>query len=241
MGTRRLRLTVVALLLGVGGFLVMGLWSAVFGAALSAAGVATASDAVVATLVGPAATLAGALTVAGYYLLISGRGVAYLDVRLPDRRDAGYVVAGTLAIVLLGVGSEVVIEWFGIPTASHATAESARTGDPTFLLALIPAAFLLIGPGEELLYRNLVQKLLAESLPAWRAITLASAVFTLVHVGALAAGDATGGVAVSLVVAFVLSLVLGVAYHRTRNVVVPALVHGAYDAVVFGTLYLQYA
>lgn len=240
-GSGRARMAVVAMLLGVGGFFVMGLWSQVIGATLSAAGLAVDPGTAVGELVGPVATIAGAASVAGYYLWLSGRGSGFLDVRLPDRRGAIHAVAGTLAIVLLGIGSEVVVEFFGIPTASHATAETARTGDPTFLLVLIPAAFLFVAPGEELLYRNLVQKLLAESFPAWRAIILASAVFALVHVGALAAGDTTSGLAVSLAVAFALSLVLGVVYHRTHNVVVPAFVHGCYNAVVFGTLYLQYA
>ncbi|MFB6217797.1 MAG: lysostaphin resistance A-like protein [Halobacteriaceae archaeon] len=237
----RLRTTAVAVLLGVGGIFVMVLWVQALAAALGAVGVTTTPGTPAGELLAPVATLAGAASVAAYYLRLSRRGMGFLDIRFPDRRDAAHAAAGLVAIVALALATEAVMESVGVAGASHATVERARTGDAAFLLVLIPAALLFIGPGEELLYRNLVQKLLAEVFPAWRAIALTSALFALVHVGVLAAGDSSAAVAASLAVAFLLSLVLGVVYHRTRNVVVAALVHGGYDAVVFGALYVQYA
>jgi hypothetical protein len=38
---------------------------------------------------------------------------------------------------------------------------------------------------------------------------------------------------------FALSLVLGATYEYTDNLVVPSLVHGAYDAIIFTLIYAQ--
>jgi membrane protease YdiL (CAAX protease family) len=237
----RLRATGAALALGVGGLVVMSLWAAALTGAADAAGVDAAAGTPVGSVLVQVATLAGAVTVAVPYLVATDRGLEYLDLAVPDRRALGYLVGGVAAIVGLALLAEAALEWLGVALASHSVEEQARAGDPTFLLALVPGALLFVGPGEELLYRNLVQKSLAEVFPAWRAISLTSAVFALVHVGVFAPGDAGLSVWATLAVAFALSTVLGVVYHRTRSLAVAALVHGAYDALVFGSLYLQYA
>ncbi|MFC7197304.1 CPBP family intramembrane glutamic endopeptidase [Halosimplex aquaticum] len=52
-------------------------------------------------------------------------------------------------------------------------------------LLLIPLSFLVVGPGEELLYRGLVQGTLRETLHPARAIVLASALFASIHLFSL--------------------------------------------------------
>ena len=44
---------------------------------------------------------------------------------------------------------------------------------------------------------------------------------------------------VYIAVTFVLGCILGYVYERTANLVVPALVHGAYNAILFSMLYVQ--
>jgi len=61
---------------------------------------------------------------------------------------------------------------------------------------------------------------------------LTSLVFALAHVPAYA-GD---GTAVSHTVLTASSLILGWLHERTDNLVVPALVHGVYDVLLFGAL-----
>jgi membrane protease YdiL (CAAX protease family) len=39
-------------------------------------------------------------------------------------------------------------------------------------------------------------------------------------------------------IAFVLALVLGATYEYTGNLTVPALIHGAYNAIQFGAAYV---
>ncbi len=109
------------------------------------------------------------------------------------------------------------------------------SGNPDIFLLLIPLSFLLIGPGEELLYRGLIQGLLRKTFRPARAIVLASALFAVVHVFSLSGA----GKLVSIGTVFTLSLILGILYEYTDNLVVPILVHGAYDAVLFSLQYLM--
>jgi membrane protease YdiL (CAAX protease family) len=103
------------------------------------------------------------------------------------------------------------------------------------LLLLIPAAFLLIGPGEELLFRGVVQGTLRRAFDPVPAIAIAAAVFAAIHYFALA-GPSVGRVA-TIGVLFLPSLVFGAVYEYTDNLVVPSLIHGAYDATLFAVLY----
>jgi membrane protease YdiL (CAAX protease family) len=112
---------------------------------------------------------------------------------------------------------------------------SVGQGSPEVFLLLVPLSFLLIGPGEELLYRGVIQGTLTEEFSVPSAIVLASGLFAVIHTFSLQ-GE---GKIVYILVVFVLALVLGFVYEYTENLVVPALMHGAYNAVLFGSSYLQ--
>lgn len=181
----------------------------------------------------------GTATVAAIYFQWTDRSVSYLDVRTPDLRDAGYAVGGVVALLGVQAGLSAAFSQFGLTTAEHSVEQSAAGGNPEILLFLIPAAFLVIGPGEELLYRNIVQKDLYDAFGDRGAVLVASGVFALAHVPAYAAGGSLPAVLTTLVVIFLLSMIIGTAYLRTDNLVAPVLIHGAYDAVVFAAMYLQ--
>ncbi|WP_135829707.1 CPBP family intramembrane glutamic endopeptidase [Halorussus halobius] len=181
----------------------------------------------------------GTGTVALAYFRWTGKSRSFLDVEWPSRRDAGYAVGGTVALVGFQFGVSALFARLGVATADHSVQQSAANGNPTFLLLLVPAAFLLVGPGEELLYRNVVQKDLYDAFGEWGAVAVGSAVFALAHIPAYAAGASLSGLATTLVVILGLSVVLGATYLQTGNLTVPILVHGAYDAITFLVLYLQ--
>ncbi|WP_266078788.1 CPBP family intramembrane glutamic endopeptidase [Haladaptatus caseinilyticus] len=184
----------------------------------------------------------GTGTVAALFMLGRGYGLSYLDFKLPNARDWGYVVVGTIGLLVLQIIVGVILTQLGIGTADHSIEQQVSTGNPEILLIMIPAAWLLIGPGEELLYRNIIQKSLYGPFSKYGAVVVASAIFALAHIPAYAAGSstlvATGG---TLIVIFLLSLLLGGAYLKTGNVTVSALIHGSFDAVLFGLMYVQYA
>ena len=173
--------------------------------------------------------------VALLYLRFRGRPVTSVGVRLPSVRELLIVVAGYATAFIAAITGAIVIGITGAPAGENQVAEFAST-DPSVLLWLIPASFLLIGPGEELLFRGIVQGRLRETFDRVPGVVLASALFAAVHFAALTGG--AGGRLVTIAVLFFPALVFGAVYELTDNLVVPALVHGAYNATLFAFAYL---
>jgi membrane protease YdiL (CAAX protease family) len=167
------------------------------------------------------------------YLKVRDLGFNFVPFTIPDLRDIGVTVIGLLALLGLLLASSSLISYFGLETAQNQIAEVGRQ-NPAVLLLLIPLSFVVVGPGEELLFRGLVQGTLRESFHPVRAIVLASALFASLHLFSLS-GE---GRLVYVGLVFVLALVLGGTYEYTGNLTVPAVIHGAYNAVQFASLYL---
>jgi membrane protease YdiL (CAAX protease family) len=173
------------------------------------------------------------------FLELTGRGRSYVAAAVPDRRDllatlGGYVLA--FAAVFAGaMVASAISRALGTDTQAQNRIVEIGIESPEVLLILVPMAFLLIGPGEELLFRGVVQGLLRERFSAAWAIVIASVVFAAIHYAAIV-GSASGRIT-AVFVLFFPSLVLGGLYEYTDNLVVPALVHAAYDATLFVGLY----
>jgi membrane protease YdiL (CAAX protease family) len=168
------------------------------------------------------------------YLRIRGIGLDFVRVRLPTLRDLVVVVGGSLVLLSLLVVVSILLSFLEIESAQNQIIELGQQ-NPLVFLILVPLSFLLVGPGEELLFRGLIQGRLGESFSTWQAIVLASGIFGIVHITSLVGQ----GKFVYIGVVFALALVLGATYEYTDNLVVPALVHGAYNAVQFGAAYLM--
>jgi hypothetical protein len=176
--------------------------------------------------------------VAAAYLRYRGLSLAYvgLDRVLADPfRDGAVVIVGYVLAFGAALTGAVVVSTLGLQAGTNQAAEFAFE-DPEVLLVLIPAAFVLIGPAEELLFRGIIQRRLREGFGPAAGVALAAALFALVHVTAV-----TGGLAARLTtvaVLFLPSLVFGSIYEYTGNLAVPAVVHGAYNATLFAGLYV---
>lgn len=160
---------------------------------------------------------------------------AFIPIEVPSARELLWIGSGyVLALLSAFVGALVVM-------LTRVEAASNRAGEvglqhPEILLLLIPASFLLIGPGEELLFRGVVQGTIRERFGPVSAVIIASAFFAAVHFAALSGG--TGARLVTIGVLFLPSLVFGAAYELTENLVVPAVIHGAYNATLFTILFI---
>ncbi|WP_135306052.1 CPBP family intramembrane glutamic endopeptidase [Haloarcula amylovorans] len=167
------------------------------------------------------------------YLRYRNLGFDFIPLTIPDRRDVAVTIAGIVTLLGLLVIASMIISSLGLESAQNRIVTIGQQNPAVYLL-LVPLSFLLVGPGEELLYRGLVQGTLRKTLHPARAIVLASALFASIHLFSL-----TGeGKLVYVGIAFVLALVLGATYEYTDNLAVPAVVHGAYNAVQFGSAYL---
>ena len=167
------------------------------------------------------------------YLKIRKLGWEFVPFAIPSVRDLGVTLVGTVALFGLLLAASSIFTYFGLESAQNQVMEIGQRNPAVFLL-LVPLSFLLVGPGEELLFRGLVQGTLRESFYPWRAVVLASALFASIHIFALS-GD---GKIEYIGLVFVLALVLGTTYEYTGNLTVPALIHGAYNAVQFASAYL---
>jgi membrane protease YdiL (CAAX protease family) len=203
--------------------------------ALRAAGVAVQEQPVL--VIGLSIVLQGlgfGIAVAVYMALT--RKFDLLKYRLPTLRDLGWAGGGLVALFVGYLAIAIVVSQLGIDTADNAIVEQGRQ-NPQLVLYLIPLAILVVGPSEELLFRGAIQGVLRRAYAPVPAIVIASALFGVAHVFALS-GSGTG-VLVYIVVTFVLGCILGYVYERTDNLVVPALIHGVYNAILFSMLYIQ--
>ncbi|ERG95496.1 CPBP family intramembrane glutamic endopeptidase [Haloquadratum walsbyi] len=170
------------------------------------------------------------------YLWYRGSGIRYIGFRIPSLRDIAFSFGGYVASLILLIIAVTIISTIGAETAPN-TAAQAGMENPEILLLLIPASFLLIAPGEELLYRGIVQNRLCETLPVSIAIVLASLIFASIHYFSLAGAPQARLVSISVLV--LPTLVFGTVYELTDNLVVPVLIHGAYNATLFSLLYVS--
>lgn len=168
------------------------------------------------------------------YLRYSDRSLAFLKVHIPTRREVVIAIGGVFGLFGFLIIASQLFTYFGVPTATNNIAKLGKQSPEIFLL-LVPLSYLLIGPGEELLYRGLIQGLFTESFSKTRAIVLASSLFAVVHVFSLSGP----GKLTYIVIVFGLALILGGIYEYTDNLLVPAFIHGTYNAVQFAVAYFQ--
>ncbi|WP_430503589.1 CPBP family intramembrane glutamic endopeptidase [Haloparvum sp. PAK95] len=154
-----------------------------------------------------------------------------------DRWDVATVVGATIALLALQVAITELLAQFGVSAGENAALLPGRD-NPTYFLQMAVVSVLVVGPAEELLFRGVVQGLLRRAMTAWPAIALTSVVFGIVHVAAVV--GTTEQAFVYATIAAVLGVVLGYAYERTGNVVVPALTHGLYNGTLFTVQFLYF-
>jgi hypothetical protein len=167
--------------------------------------------------------------------LLYARNRLAIPVRLPTRRELGLAVDAVLAMLALNVGAQVVVGTLGLEAAPSGVVD-LTAGVPEVLLVFAVVALLVNGPAEELLFRGAVQGRLRRAFGPTAAVVLASVPFAAIHIFAVVGTLGAGLVSVGII--FLVALVLGALYEYTGNIVVPALAHGVYNAVLFVGAYL---
>lgn len=175
----------------------------------------------------------------GYaYLRWKGIRLGSIGVRLPTLRNIGVVVGAFLLSIGYLIVAGQLIQLLGAETADNNVVEMGLE-NPEILLWLIPGAYLFIGPGEELLFRGVVQTRIREVFPPVSGVVIASVIFAGIHFPALSYGAPLTAKLTTLVVLIGPSLILGASYEYTGNLFVPILIHGTYNSLLFLALYLQ--
>ena len=202
--------------------------------ALTALGIA-GPDATLTYVVGSIAQFVGfGLAVAAYLSLADAWSV--LRARTPDLRGVAWIVGGATSLLVVSTGTGALLSQFGIAPATNRVIAMGRQ-DPTVFLYMIPVTLLFVAPFEELVFRGAAQGLLRRAFGPAIAVGIASALFGAVHLIALIGGDA--GQLAYVAVAALLGVVLGGLYEHTKNLVVPIVVHGLYNATLFAIQWMD--
>jgi hypothetical protein len=160
-----------------------------------------------------------------------------VPVRRPTRRELGVAAAGSVAAVGAGLVVFAVGDAVGVGPVSSAF-DPATEADPRTLLVLVPLSLLVVAPAEEAFFRGVVQGRLRRSVGVVPSVAVASVLFWAVHVLNFVGFELTVGVLVPLAAIFCAALVLGTVYELTGNLVVPVVVHGAYNSALAIVSYL---
>jgi len=173
--------------------------------------------------------------VAWAYVRRRGVGWSFVPASTPSLRGVTYIVGGFFAAFGALLVVSVLLTALSVEPAQN-TAGATALANPGIIPYLAVLQFLLVGPGEELLFRGVIQGSLREHFDAWPAILLASLMFAPIHILALSGGPAA--VATTIGILFLPSIVFGYLYEKTNNIVVPAFTHGLYNATLFAITYL---
>jgi len=176
---------------------------------------------------------AGFLVVTGWYAL-AVRDEPLIPWATPSRRELGLIVAGIVVLVGANNGITRLFAAVDVSLGDNA-AVTVGAGEPAYLLTMVVFSLLVVGPAEELLFRGVVQGRLRETWGVWPSILAATVLFGLSHASV---SGGVAGIAAYIVTATLLGVLLGYLYERTDNIVVPAVIHGVNNAVIFAWLYL---
>ncbi|WP_373190214.1 lysostaphin resistance A-like protein [Halolamina sp.] len=180
-----------------------------------------------------------ALMGVGYaYLRRQGIPLRSVGLRFPSLRELGVAAGAFVVSIIYLVVVSIVIQSLGAQTAENNVVSLGRQ-NPEILLLLIPGSYIFIGPGEELLFRGVIQTRIRDVFPPVSGVIIASIIFAGIHLPALSFGAPLSAKLTTLAVLMGPSLLLGASYEYTDNLVVPILIHGSYNALLFLGLYVQ--
>jgi hypothetical protein len=125
------------------------------------------------------------------------------------------VLAGLLTGYVLGF-----IEYFVLRPALPVTMNLIQT-----LVYTVVVMMVFVGITEEFLFRGLLQRTLEDMLPPWQAISTASLIFALMHLGWLNP--------VEIVFAYAAGVVFGLLCYKTDSLIAPIIAHGFGNVVLY--------
>lgn len=141
-----------------------------------------------------------------------------------------YILIAPLLALVVGVGFTLLFQELGFSGRPFLKGQEVVSKETR--IALVFLSILVIGPAEEYFFRGGLQAVLRESFGLIGTVGVASVLFLLVHVPNVTEAKLPIALA-SLSGVFAFSLLAGFAYEKTQSLMVPIIMHGAYNAVIF--------
>jgi len=224
-----LGLVVVAFVMGILAIVVLSVGLIVAGVEV------TETDSLFVSLVGIQG-IGFPLTAYGYLRYTDREFQRFIPTRVPSLKEILLIVGSAVgALVLVAITASVLVSLLSTEPAANSGGQTVAE-NPEIVPYLLPFVFLLNGPGEELLFRGVIQGRFREDYGGPVAIVLASLMFAPAHIVSLVGSPQAAAITISILT--VPSLVFGAVYEYTDNFTVPALVHGLYNSILFGSIYL---
>lgn len=153
----------------------------------------------------------------------------------PGKRDLGIAVIGSLVLIAFMLLAQLLLSRLGVSIAENVAIERGQE-NPVLFLYYIPLVLLLFVPGEELLFRGVIQGLFRGAYGIVPGVLAASVIFGLIHYPSLVG---QGSAWIYVAIAGVSGVILGVAYEFSGNILVPIVVHAVWNTIVYLTAYLE--
>lgn len=166
------------------------------------------------------------------YLRYRGWTLRDIGVRWPGLE--GWVTAGAGYIgvlILWGVATVVtivVVSRYGIEQPQQQLIRMGQE-DPMVFVLLAVLSILIVGPAEELLFRGVVQTRIREYFGVGSGLTLATLLFAVIHLPGYANASIVSAL-LGVGMLFFVGSILAITYEYTGNLVVPAIIHGLFNA-----------
>lgn len=173
------------------------------------------------------------VAVGGY--VAATRDVDLLKAHAPTNREFGLMAVGVAVLLGGQFGLIALFSALGVDIGQN-QAVVAGEGNPGYYLSMVLVSLLFVGPAEELLFRGGVQGVLRKAYGPRSGVALATVLFGLIHYPGIV--GTPGQRAAYVLIAILLGGLLGALYEWTDNLLVPAVVHGGYNATLYA---LQYA
>lgn len=180
---------------------------------------------------------AGAAIVLAVYFILAQRTASGLQPRRMSPVRAIVLGIGALLLfwpmVMLAswIITTIVERLTGAPldAIAHATLAQLQQADRDVWYGIVIAMVVVAAPvTEEVVYRGLLQDAIRRAgVKPWTAITIASAIFAVMHLSAAPQPSAIPGLLASL---FILSLGFGWAYEKSGCLLVPIVMHALFNA-----------
>ena len=166
--------------------------------------------------------------VVGYWFVT--RRLDSFSLAVPSRMGATLVVGATALVLAIQFASQAVMSTLGISTPDDSLV-GVLASDPLVAIAYGLTMLIIVAPAEELLFRGAIQGGLRTRFGAGFAIAGSAVLFGLMHITQYLVFGMPLTTAIWLSLGFITinGLVYGLLYERTRNLLVPILVHGFYN------------
>jgi membrane protease YdiL (CAAX protease family) len=228
----RLNAVVHSLVLLLAAFLVAGLFRQGVLGGLGLVGITESNASATVSVAEMAAQFAGFLATGIGYIKFQD-SLSLVGIGRPSLRDLAVIAVGLVVLILSLTGLEQLFAQLGYEPAQN-SAIAAGEGQPELYLYVIPVVVFLNSPGEELLFRGLVQGRFRQAYGVVPGILAAGAVFGLVHYLALVG---SGSELVYVTIAATAGLLLGAVYEYTENLLVPIAIHALWNTSIYLLLY----